>query len=183
MRLALAALLLLAPAVASARPITVGASYGMIQSKADSGSDPNSQLTAFGRVGLGSSLETGLELQDISAGDNSTVIRTISGLLLVELGHGRLMPMLLGGVGIDHSATSYGSTTDAHHFEAGFALEYRADSGLVLGGDLRIGDRSIDSNSNMVYPLSGGVAYRAPATSQLSDGEYRSARLYVGVRF
>ena len=182
MRLALAALLLLAPAVASARPITVGASYGMIQSKSDAGSDPNSQMTAFGRVGLGSRLEAGLELQDISAGDNSTVIRTISGLVLVDLGHSHLMPMLLGDVGVDHSATTYGSATDAHHFEAGFALEYRAESGLVLGGDLRIGDRSIDSNSDMVYPLSGGAIART-ATSQLSDGEYRSARLYVGVRF
>ena len=52
MRLALVLALLLAPAVASARPITVGASYGMIQSKADASSDPNSQMTAFGRLGI-----------------------------------------------------------------------------------------------------------------------------------
>ena len=182
MRLVLAALLL-APAVASARPITVGASYGMIQSKVDAGADPNSQLTAFGRVGIGRHVEAGLELQDISAGDNSTVIRTIGGLLLVDLSsHSKLMPMLIAGLGVDHAATSYGSTTDAHHYEGGIALEYRADGGLVVGGDLRIGGRSIDSNSNMVYPLSGGAIART-ATSQLSDGEYRSARLYVGVRF
>jgi hypothetical protein len=179
MRLALA--LLLAPSIAAARPITLGASYGMIQSKVDANADPNTSLTAFGRLGIARHVEAGLELQDIAAGDSSTVIRTFGGLLAVDLAsHSHLMPMLLVGVGIDHATTSYGSETDAHHYEAGVGLEYRADGGIVLGGDLRIGGRSIDTD-NMVYPLEG-VAYRAPA-SQLSDGEYRSARLYVGVRF
>ena len=181
MRLALALLLL--PTVAAARPITVGASYGMIQSKVDASSDPNSQMTVFGRVGIGRHVEAGLELQDISAGDNSTLIRTFGGLLAVDLASNpHLMPMLIAGIGADHSTTSYGSTTDAHHYEGGFALEYRSDGGFVLGGDLRIGGRSIDSNSNVAYPVTG-VAFRAPPTSQLSDGEYRSARLYVGIRF
>jgi len=181
MRLALALLLL--PTIAAARPITVGASYGMIQSKADAGSDPNTELTAFGRLGLGRHVEAGLELQDISAGDGSTVIRTIGGLLLVDLAsRSHLMPMLVAGLGVDHSASSYGTTTDAHHYEGGVALEYRADGGLVVGCDLRIGGRSIDNQSAIAYPTTG-VAYRAPASSQLSDGEYRSARLYVGVRF
>ena len=188
MRLALAAALLLAPALASARPITVGASYGMIQSKVDASADPNSQMTAFGRIGIGRHVEAGLELQDISAGDNTSLLRTVSGLLFVDLAqHSRLMPMLLAGLGYDHASTNYGTTTDAHHYEGGFALEYRADGGIVLGGDLRIGGRSIDSNQAVAYPggvANGmtGVAFRAP-TSQLSDGEYRSARLYVGVRF
>jgi hypothetical protein len=182
MRLVLAALLL-APAIASARPITVGASYGMIQSKVDAASDPNSQMTAFGRIGLGRHVEAGLELQNISAGDNQSVIRTVGGLLLVDLAtHSHLMPMLIAGLGFDHSSTSYGSTTDAHHYEGGIALEYRADGGIVFGGDLRIGGRSIDTNQAVAYPGVTGVAYRAP-TSQLADGEYRSARLYVGVRF
>lgn len=181
MRLALALVLL--PSFAAARPITVGASYGMIQSKTDAGSDPNSQMTAFGRVGIGRHVEAGLELQNISPGDNTSVMRTFGALLVVDLASSKhLMPMLIAGVGMDHSASSYGTTVDAHHYEGGFALEYRADGGLVFGGDLRIGGRSIDSQSAIAYPTTG-VAFRAPPTSQISDGEYRSARLYVGVRF
>ena len=186
MRLGLA--LLLVPSLASvasvaaARPITVGASYGITQSKVDAAADPNTMMTAFGRIGIGRHVEAGLELQDISTPDQSTVIRTFGALLAVDLASNKhLMPMLIAGIGVDHAAMSYGGSTDAHHYEGGFALEYRADGGIVVGGDVRIGGRSIDS-SQMVYPLQG-VAYSAPASSQLSDGEYRSARLYVGVRF
>jgi hypothetical protein len=181
MRLAFA--LLLVPSLAAARPITIGASVGQTQSKEQADADPNTIMTVFGRVGIGRHVEAGLELQNISAGDNSTVIRTVGGLLLVDLAsHSHLMPMLIAGLGIDHAATSYGSETDAHHYEGGIALEYRTDGGLVFGGDLRIGGRSIDSNSDVAYPVKAGVAYREP-TSELTEGEYRSARAYVGVRF
>jgi hypothetical protein len=89
--------------------------------------------------------------------------------------------MLIAGAGLDYASYNYGATTDGHHFEGGFGLEYRTDGGLVLGGDLRIGGRSIDDDQE-VYPLAGeGVAFYAPST--LRDGEYRSARAYVGVRF
>ena len=179
----LAALALIAaPAVASARPITVGAAAGITQSKVDANSDPNTTLNVFGRLGLNPRVAAQLELQRIETDTSGTDIRTGTVLVALDLSANKhLVPMILAGAGLDSATTSYGSETDAHHFEGGFALEYRADGGLVVGADLRIGGRSIDSESGVAVPVSG-VAYLAPASS-ISDGEYRSARLYVGVRF
>jgi hypothetical protein len=173
------------PSVAAARPITLAAGLGLTQSKADASQDPNSTLAVFGRVGLGSRISGGLELQRINTDDYSGVdLRTITANIVVDLGGNKhLVPMLIAGAGLDYASTSYGGSTDAHHFEGGVGLEYRTNGGLVLGGDLRIGGRSIDSDEQ-AYPATDvgvGVAFRAPST--LSEGEYRSARAYVGVRF
>ena len=174
--------LLAAPTIASARPITVGAAAGITQSKVDANSDPNTTVNVFGRLGLNPRVAAQLELQRIQTDTSGADIRTGTLLIALDLSAGKhLVPMVLAGAGLDSASTSYGAQTDAHHFEGGFALEYRADGGLVVGGDLRIGGRSIDSQSGVAMPLTG-VAYLAPA-SNLSDGEYRSARLYVGVRF
>jgi hypothetical protein len=92
MRLALA-LLVACPSLAAARPITVGASYGFTQSKADA--DPNTTLAAFARIELIHRLDAGVELQDISAGDATTVIRTYTAVLGLDLGDSRrLVPRL-----------------------------------------------------------------------------------------
>jgi hypothetical protein len=175
------ALLAAAPTVAAARPITLGAGLGLTQSKVDAARDPSSTLAVFGRVALGRRVAAGLELQRINTDDSYVDIRTATANLVIDLGSSpRLVPMLLVGAGIDSASYNYGGSTDAHHVEGGFGLEYRADGGLVIGGDLRIGGRTIDSDEQ-VYPLAGDVAYYAPST--LHDGEYRSARAYVGVRF
>ena len=181
--LALAPLLVASLAsVASARPVTVGAALGLTQSKVDADADPNTALSVFGRLGVNQRAAVQLELQRIDTDDSSSSIRTGTLLVALDLGSSKhLMPMILAGLGLDWGSTTYGESTDAHHFEGGVGLEYRADGGLVVGGDLRIGGRSIDSQSAIAYPETG-VAYRAPASS-LSDGEYRSARAYVGVRF
>lgn len=180
MRLVLLALLI--PSLASGRPITVGAAAGITQSKADANSDPNTTVNVFGRIGLNRRVAAQLELQRIETDNTGTDIRTGTVLVALDLGAGKhLVPMILAGAGLDAATTSYGAETDAHHFEGGFALEYRADGGLVLGGDLRIGGRSIDSQSGIAMPLTGVSYILAPST--ISDGEYRSARLYVGVRF
>jgi hypothetical protein len=169
--------------VASARPITVGAAYGITQSKVDANADPNTTLNIFGRLGLNARVAAQLELQRIETDSSATDIRTGTLLVALDLSSGKhLVPMILAGAGLDSQSTSYGEQTSAHHFEGGVALEYRADGGLVVGGDLRIGGRSIDSQTGVAVPL-GGVAYLWSPTSTLSDGEYRSARLYVGVRF
>ena len=180
--------LLLAPtlvaslaATASARPITVGAALGLTQSKVDANNDPNTTLSVFGRLGVNHRAAVQLELQKLETDNDSATIRTGTLLVALDLGSSKhLMPMILAGLGFDTASTSYGESTDGHHFEGGFALEYRADGGLVVGGDVRIGGRSIDSQSAIAYPETG-VAYYAPSTS--SEGEYRSARAYVGVRF
>jgi len=188
MRSALLALLALplvasVASVASARPVTIGAALGLTQEKVNADADPNTALSVFGRLGVNQRAAVQLELQRIDTADDSSSIRTGTLLVALDLGSSKhLMPMILAGLGLDWGSTTYGESTDAHHFEGGVGLEYRADGGLVVGGDLRIGGRSIDSQSSIAYPVSGGVAYRAPASS-LSEGEYRTARAYVGVRF
>ena len=178
MRLVLLALLV--PSLASARPITVGAAAGITQSKVDASADPNTTINIFGRLGLNPRFALQLELQRIETDQTGTDIRTGTLLAALDLSASKhLVPMILAGVGLDDASSTY-EQTSGNHFEGGFALEYRADGGLVVGGDVRIGGRSIDATSKAV-PVSG-VAYLAPA-SNLSDGEYRSARAYVGVRF
>jgi Outer membrane protein beta-barrel domain len=184
MRLAAAAGLLLAlPSIASAgRPITAGVSAGQTQMKSEASQDANHTLGLWGRLGFTPRVAGQLELQRIQTDASSNVdIRTVSGLLVVDLGSGgHLMPVILAGVGFDNASTPYGTSTDATHIEGGFGLEYRADGGLSIGVDARMGGRSINNN-NMYQPLMGGVAYYQP--SNLHDGEYRSVRLTVGVRF
>jgi hypothetical protein len=189
MRSVLVALLapMLVASVASARPVTIGAALGLTQEKVNADADPNTALSVFGRLGVNQRAAVQLELQRIDTGDTSSSIRTGTLLVALDLGSSKhLMPMILAGLGLDWGSTTYGESTDAHHFEGGLGLEYRADGGLVVGGDIRIGGRSIDSQSSIAYPVSGssggGIAYRAPASS-LSEGEYRTARAYVGVRF
>jgi hypothetical protein len=179
------ALLAATPTLAAARPITLAAGLGLTQSKVDAAQDPSSTLAVFGRIALNRRVSAGLELQRINTDDSYVDLRTVTANIVVDLGSSpHLVPMLLAGAGLDYASYNYGATTDAHHFEGGFGLEYRADGGLVVGGDLRIGGRSIDSDEQ-VYPLAGtgggAVALYAPST--LHDGEYRSARAYVGVRF
>jgi hypothetical protein len=166
--------------LASARPITAGASLGRIQSKANAEGDASDTYQLFGRVGLTSRLGAQLELQKIE--DPSLDVRSATGLLVVELASNpRWVPLLVAGMGIDRASNDWyeGSGT---HIEGGLGLEYRAEGGFTVGLDLRLGGRSVD-NETEVYPaVEGDVAFFAPYNS-LVEGEYRSGRLYAAVRF
>ena len=87
--------------------------------------------------------------------------------------------MLIAGVGLDSRPTTTARRPTATTSRAASASSTAPTAASSLGGDLRLGGRSIDDDQE-VYPLAG-VAYYAPST--LRDGEYRSARAYVGVRF
>lgn len=174
------ALCLAVPALADARPITFGAGVGRTQSEVDADNEPNGTLQLFGRVGFTSRLGAQLELQRID--DPSMDIRTGTALLVVELGSkGGFVPLLVAGFGFDKASSDWYEARGTHK-EGGIGLEYRAEGGLTVGADLRLGGRSIEQTSE-VYPLAetGGVAYFAPVG--LVSGEYRSGRLYAGVRF
>jgi hypothetical protein len=175
------------PSLAAANPITAGVHVGVTQSKDDgaAGVDASDTLGLFGRLGFNRRVSGQLEVQKIKTGDGSGVdVRTATASIIIDLtqGNSRLVPTLAAGLGIDSASPQYGSSTDGHHFEGGFGLEYRADGGLTIGAELRLGGRSIDSQDKAVPVLEGDVAYYTPSPG-LRDGEYRSARLFLGVRF
>src|SRR3569623_648438 len=107
-----------APAVASARPITVGAAAGITQSKVDANSDPNTTLNVFGRLGLNPRVAAQLELQRIETDTSGTDIRTGTVLVALELSANKLLvPMILAGAGVDSASSSFGCETVALLFD------------------------------------------------------------------
>ena len=173
------------PSVAAANPITAGVNVGMTESKEDgaAGANANDTIGLFGRLGFNKRIAGQIEVTRIKTDDGSGVsIRTATALLVIDLtSKGRLVPTLSAGIGIDSASTQYGSSTDAHHIEGGLGLEYRAEGGVTIGADVRMGGRSIDSDRQNTPVLQGDVLYSSPTT--LREGEYRSARLFLGVRF
>ncbi|MDB4964075.1 MAG: hypothetical protein JWP01_4074 [Myxococcales bacterium] len=183
---------LFAPAAATAGPVTAGVNLGLAQSKIDgeSGADASHTLGLFGRLGFTPRVAGQLELARIQTDEYSSVdIRSATALLVVELGaRGRLVPILVAGIGLASASNSYGGSTEAHHIEGGLGLEYRAEGGLTIGADARLGGRTLHQDQDIAYPATGcidcrvtGIALYAP--SNLQEGEYRSARITVGIRF
>lgn len=186
--LSAASALCFAPSVAAAGPLTAGVNLGLSQSALDGeqGVDPSRTVGLFGRLAFNTRIAGQLEVAQIGAGDeyNPVNIRTATASLVVDLGSkGRLVPTLVAGIGYDWASDQYGYSTEAHHIEGGLGLEYRAEGGLTLGVDVRLGGRSLHDQEAIAYPtdVRGGVAYILP--SQLQEGEYRSAQLKLGVRF
>ena len=187
--IAASALLSFAPSIAAAGPLTAGVNLGLSQSELDGaqGLDPSRTTGLFGRYSFNTRLSAQLEVARLSTDDSygdATNIRTATASLVVDLGSkGRLVPTLVAGFGMDWASSEYGSSSEAHHFEGGLGLEYRAEGGLTFGLDVRMGGRSLHENEDIAYPtdVRGGVAYILP--SQLQEGEYRSAQLKLGVRF
>ena len=142
----------------------------------------------FGRYSFNTRLSAQLEVARLSTdatyGD-ATSIRSATASLVVDLGSkSRLVPTLVAGFGMDWASSEYGSSSEAHHFEGGLGLEYRAEGGLTLGVDVRMGGRSLHEDEDIAYPTdvrNGTIGHIAP--SQLQEGEYRSAQLKLGVRF
>jgi hypothetical protein len=176
MRSWLAVAALLAPAAAEARPITAGAGLGLTQAEINSSSDPDHTLSLWGRVGLSPVFALQLELARIDGADQN--LQTRSGTLLgvVDLAKGRMVPVLVFGAGLAQGSAPSGDI-DTHHLEAGLGLEYRSPDGFVLGADVRIGDRTIDSDSRVMIET-----LWSPAPT-LAEGQYRSARVTFGVQF
>lgn len=176
--IALAALAL--PAVADARPLTLGAGLGRTQSKANADGEASDTWQLFGRLGFTSRLAVQLEVQKIA--DPSIDVRSGTALLVVELGgKSNFVPLLVAGAGIDRASSGDYYESSGTHIEGGLGLEYRAEAGLTIGADLRLGGRSVDE-SDHIYPATEGyTALWAPYA--LTEGEYRSARITAAIRF
>jgi hypothetical protein len=174
MRLAIAALLI-ATSTASAGPFELGASLGIAQDKAYDSS--THALGVFARAGLFPGLAAQVEVAKLENDTMGTQIRSGSGLLVIDLGVSHVLPVapiLFGGAGFDTTSDINADRTFAHG-ELGAGLEYRSGA-LVIGADVRIGARKLVTDRE-----TGVLTYLEPLT--LSEGEYRSARLTLGVAF
>ena len=183
MRLALAALAALAlPSIADARPFTAGVGIGRSQAKADAEGDASDTMQVFGRFSFTKRLSAQLEFQKLQQPYSDGAVRSGTILLVVDLGQrGHFVPIMFGGFGGDKFTDAYGYEMSGSHKEGGLGLEYRADGGLTVGLDLRLGGRSVDEGYYEIQPAYGTIAiYPAPG---LQAGEYRSARLYAAIRF
>ena len=165
------------PALADARPITFGVALGRIESENEFDGEADSTKQLFGRIGLTSRLSAQLELQKIEQ-TTGPHVRSGTALLVVELGNagGKLVPLLVAGLGIDH-ASSDDYEANGSHKEGGLGLEYRADGDFTIGADVRLGGRSVDEPD---YACEVCTLYYP---QYMAEGEYRSARLYAAIRF
>ena len=190
MRTALVAVLVAIPWLAAANPVTVGFSVGATVTKSDAaaGADSNDTLGLFGRLGFNQWFSGQLEIEKIQ-NDASTNVRAINFAGVLDLmQHSSVVPMVVAGVGFDHASSDF-QDISAHHFEAGLGVELRTSGGFTLGLDVRIGDREIDDTSSKGVPVgvSGGSGLDRtaplPPASDIKDGQYRSARITLGIRF
>lgn len=165
---------------AHAGPISVGASLGITQSEQTQNESVDKTYAIYGRIGIVSRLSAQLEVAKIDASDRGYTeadARAVTALAVVDLAGGHWVPVLLAGIGFANATVGPNSgEIDTHHVEAGLGLEYRAAGGFVIGIDARIGDRTIDSDTTLHPDL-----YSLPPI--LPDGQYRSVRLAIGVRF
>ena len=182
MRRLLAAALACLPSLATAGPLTVGAGLGLSQGQSSAnGGASDTTYGMFGRLALSSRVAAQLELGRTDVGRDTIDDRTYSGLLVIDLGTGPLVPTLLGGGGLDRATLGGGSETDAHHLEGGLGLEYRSPGGVVIGVDARAGELDIDSQP--VFEAFFCPASGCPSPSTLHAGDYESVRVTAGVRF
>lgn len=176
MRLGLAILLAAAPAAAN--PVTIGANLGASQAK-DTMTDASRTLGVFGRLGLADRVAGQLELTQMNGQPGiADDIKIGNALLVFDFATGPLVPTIVLGGGLDRE--HWASSTFAHA-EAGLGLELRTRAGFMVGADVRIGTRTLVSQQ-VYYADSGANPWLYdPAT--LHDGEYRSARVTIGVTF
>jgi hypothetical protein len=172
--------LVASPALAD-RGATLGATVGLEQSKTDSG-NASELLGLFGRMRLSGKLSGQLELSRITTADQSGIdIRQATGLLILDLGQGALVPIVFAGVGLDEEGTPYTSQMFLRG-ELGLGLEYRVKNGFTISADMRLGSRT--SNQPTEMPLGNPNCCLAYAPSNtLQEGEFRSIRLGLGIAF
>ena len=162
-------------AVSFASPITVGAGLGITQDQVNTGQDPNSALSVFGRLGLTSHLSAELDITKVNLAEGVSA-RRISGFAVFDLGSNpHWVPHIFAGLGIDH--TDAGSQTDGHHFEGGLGLEYRTTGGFTIGARFHLGGRSTDAQPKVDVCCTPSSPYTLQAS------EYRTLDAYAGIRF
>lgn len=169
------AVLAISSTVSFASPITVGAGLGITQDQVNTGQDPNSTLSVFGRFGLTSHLSAELDITKVNLAEGVSA-RRISGFAVFDLGSNpHWVPQIFAGLGIDRAGTTNYDETDGHHFEGGLGLEYRATGGFIIGARFHLGGRSIDSTPKVYTDLYSSYSLQA--------SQYRTLDAYAGIRF
>jgi hypothetical protein len=174
MRSVLAVILLVtAPATASADRLTVGVSVA--ESDGAQRPDGVEGRGVFGRLRLGGPVWAEVELARGTT-ESGYDARRLAGAALVELSAGgRATPYLLGAVAAERAANGVSGHDDFQALELGAGVSVRVVDQLVVGADVRFGERThVGSSGNDVITL------WAPG---LVEGEYTSVRLTVGVAF
>lgn len=183
------AILTSSASVAAESQVTIGASAGLFQNKEDAaaGLDSTETLGLWGRLAFSKRVSGQLEITRHKSEEGcatctfgtATDIRVFSAMLVVDLADsGRWVPTLMAGMGLDRDDGSI--PMEGHHIEGGFGLEYRAEGGVTIGADARLGGRSIDDDEVRIQ-TDGAIAILGPTT--MRAGEYRTIRLTLGVRF
>jgi hypothetical protein len=170
-----------AAAPARADHITVGAAIGTAQTTADAdaGNGGSGTLGLYGRMRVAPRVSLQLDINEMDpAVSGAAAIRQATALAIVDLTGGRLVPILLGGVGLDWTSEQDGDAL-FHHFELGAGLEYRFLGGFALGIDGRIGTRSLDTGTQ----LSAEYAPQYIPPGGLAEGQYRTLRLTAAFGF
>ena len=166
------------PAIAG--PITFGADLGVMQSHVDAGSTPNPTVGAFGRVGVARHLAVQLSIARIEMPDGNMMpgidMKQADAAVVVELATGPIVPFVITGAGVDRAQWQDLRDRVYAHAEIGLGLDWRLAGGLVIGADARLGHRTLVAHSEADVDT-----FLEPR--MLSEGDYRSARLYAGVRF
>lgn len=188
MRLLAAALVLPAalaalPSVAHAGRFALGVSLGRTQAEVDADADLDASSTAgiWGRVSIGKRFGVDVEYSKVSSEDDATRIRSLNlvgRFTVAELRGGTLRPMVLLALGTDSSTSDWDPEAEFTHAEFGAALEFDLARDFVIGLDLRAGDREREVDERVLTE----DLPTARQASWLSDGSYRSGRLYLGIR-
>jgi hypothetical protein len=188
MRLAAVALLLV-PALASADPaLEFGAGVGLTQdaNAATAGQGTTQAVDLYARMHVIGPFAAQVELGTVDTNGQQTV-RTGSVLGVAELMHGRVVPLLLAGFGIDQVGSGMMSSDQYtySHVELGLGLQIRISGGLTLGVDVRQGTRSVQSQPAPTPVLDNGGGFGTDLRMQepIADGDYRTVRATLGVRF
>jgi len=166
------------PAVAG--PMTFGADLGVMQSRLDAGSSPNPTLGAFGRLGVARQLAVQLSVARIEMPDGNMMpgidMKQVDAAVIADLGAGTIVPVVIADIGVDRAQWQELRDRVYAHAEIGLGLDWRFAGGLVIGADARLGHRTLVAHSEADIDT-----YLEPR--MLSEGDYRSVRLYAGVRF
>lgn len=186
MRLLAAALLVPAalaalPATAHAGRFALGVALGRTQAEVDADNDLDASSTTglWARVNVGKRFGVDLEYSKVSSEDDNQIrsVGLVGRFTIAELRNRTLRPMLLVGLGADETEYPWDETDEFTHAELGAAIELDLARDFVIGLDFRAGDRSRDEDEVVVDDLP-----TAREAAWLSDGSYRSGRVYLGIR-